>query len=95
MAYEIKDNTFSLFENDKKGNDKAPDYKGKGKVSGVEVKVAVWKRTSQSGVEYWSGSIEEVFVPQIDAGGNPATVFTGSTPKEESKESLDDQSIPF
>ena len=65
MAYEIKDNTFSLFENDKKGNDKAPDYKGKGKVSGVEVKVAVWKRTSQSGVEYWSGSIEEVVQPDM------------------------------
>jgi uncharacterized protein (DUF736 family) len=65
MAYEIKDNTFSLFENDKKGNDKAPDYKGKGKVSGVEVKIAVWKRTSQSGVEYWSGSIEEVAQPDM------------------------------
>lgn len=65
MAYEIKDNTFSLFENDKKGNDKAPDYKGKGKVSGVEVKVAVWKRTSQSGVEYLSGSIEEVVKPDM------------------------------
>lgn len=65
MSYTIKDNTFSLFENDKKGNEKAPDYKGKGKVSGVEVKIAVWKRTSQSGVEYWSGSIEEVTQPDM------------------------------
>lgn len=65
MAYEIKDNTFSLFENDKKGNDKAPDYKGKGMVSGVQVKIAVWKRTSQSGIEYLSGSIEEVPQPDL------------------------------
>ena len=65
MAYEIKDNTFSLFENDKKGNEKAPDYKGKGKVSGVEVKIAVWKRTSQNGVEYWAGSIEELTKPDM------------------------------
>lgn len=86
MVYEIKDNTFSLFENDKKGNDKAPDYKGKGKVSGVEVKVAVWKRTSQSGVEYLSGSIEEVAQPDMPQ----------AEPEKETKEEiLDDSQIPF
>ena len=58
MAYELKNNSFSLFLNDKKGNEKRPDFSGRGMVSGVEVKIAVWKRTSQSGVEYWSGSIE-------------------------------------
>lgn len=65
MAYEQKDNTFSLFENDKKGNEKAPDYKGKGMVSGVQVKIAVWKKTSASGIEYLSGSIEEVAQPDL------------------------------
>ena len=65
MAYEMKPNTFSLFENDKKGNEKAPDYKGKGLIDGKEVKVAVWKRTSQSGIEYLSGSIEEVPQPDL------------------------------
>lgn len=59
MAYEIKDNTFSLFANDKKGNDKRPDWSGKGKVDGVDVRIAVWKRTTQNGVEYLSGTIEE------------------------------------
>lgn len=59
MAYEMKPNTFSLFENDKKGNEKAPDYKGKGLIDGKEVKIAVWKRTSQSGIEYLSGSVED------------------------------------
>jgi uncharacterized protein (DUF736 family) len=82
MSYTIKDNTFSLFENDKKGNDKSPDFKGKGMVDGKEVRVAVWKRTSKTGVEYLSGSIEEVFVPQIDAGGNPAVAFLNSKTKE-------------
>lgn len=65
MAYEIKDNTFSAFENDKKGNDKRPDWSGKGKVSGVEVKIAIWKRKSQNGVEYLSGTIEEVAKPDM------------------------------
>lgn len=86
MAYEIKDNTFSLFENDKKGNDKAPDYKGKGKVSGVEIKVAVWKRKSQSGIEYLSGSIEEVQQPDMPQS-EPA--------KEEPAKEVVDDTIPF
>lgn len=59
MAFEMKDNTFSLFENDKKGNEKAPNYKGKGLINGQEVKIAVWKRTGKTGVEYLSGVIEE------------------------------------
>lgn len=86
MAYEVKDNTFSLFENDKKGNDKAPDYKGKGLIGGKEVRVAVWKKTSQSGISYLSGSVEEA--------------QKAETPKEEPekadpKESLNDSEIPF
>lgn len=59
MAFEMKEKTFSLFENDKKGNDRAPDYKGKGLINGEEVKIAVWKKTGKTGVEYWSGVIEE------------------------------------
>lgn len=72
MAYEIKDNTFSLFENDKKGNDKAPDYRGKGMVDGKEVRVAVWKRTSASGINYLSGTIEEPFKSSEPAHEEPA-----------------------
>lgn len=66
MSYTIKDNTFSLFENDKKGNDKAPDFRGKGMVDGKEVRVAVWKRKSVSGIEYLSGTIEEPFKPATE-----------------------------
>lgn len=63
MAFEQKDNSFTLFENDKKGNEKAPTLKGKGMISGKEVKIAVWKRTGKTGVEYWSGTIEEIEKP--------------------------------
>ena len=63
MAYEMKEKTFSLFENDKKGNDRAPDWKGKGLLNGKEVKIAVWKKTSGSGISYLSGNIEEVEKP--------------------------------
>ena len=30
----MKEKTFSLFENDKKGNDKAPDWRGKALIGG-------------------------------------------------------------
>lgn len=71
MAYEIKNNTFSVFDNDKKGNEKRPDYSGRGMVSGVEVKIAVWKRTSQNGKEYLSGTIEEVVKPDMPEPEKP------------------------
>lgn len=83
MAYEIKNNTFSLFENDKKGNEKAPDLKGKGLVDGKEVKVAVWKRKSQSGVEYWSGVVEETVKQEV------------AQPVEEPKPEDVSDAIPF
>lgn len=85
MAYEMKDNSFTLFANDKKGNDKAPDFKGKGLVSGVEVRVAVWQRKSASGIEYMAGSIEEVVKPDLP-----------EKPAESDKEVVKvDDEIPF
>ena len=59
MAFEQKDNSFTLFNNDKKGNEKAPELKGRGLFNGEEVRIAIWKRTGKTGVEYWSGTIEK------------------------------------
>lgn len=73
MAYELKNNTFSLFGNDKKGNDKSPDWRGKGMIDGKEVRIAIWKRKSASGIEYLSGTIEEPFKPAEPAKEEPIT----------------------
>lgn len=45
------DNTNSgvLFTNDKKGNEKAPDYKGKLNVDGKEYELAGWIRQGKNG----------------------------------------------
>ena len=45
------DNTNSgvLFKNDKKGNEKAPDYKGKVNIEGKEKDIAGWIREGKSG----------------------------------------------
>ena len=81
----MKEKTFSLFENDKKGNDKSPDWRGKGLIDGKEVRIAIWKRKSVSGIEYLSGTIEEPFKP---AEPTPAE------PEQKIEESVADQ-IPF
>ena len=80
----MKDNTFTLFDNDKKGNDKAPDYKGKGLINGEEMKIAIWKKVGKTGVSYLSGTVEKTEKPaETSAATEPA------------KELLDDQQIPF
>jgi len=53
MAY---DNELSgvLFKNDQKGNDKAPWYKGKIQIQGVEYELAAWLRESKTGTKFLS-----------------------------------------
>ena len=58
MAYELKPDQCTIFKNDKKGNDKAPDYKGTALIDGVEREVALWVQTGQkTGVKYFNGKI--------------------------------------
>jgi len=84
MAYEQRDNSGALFRNDKKGNDKAPDYKGNAKVSGVTLELAAWLQTSQKGTKYMSLKFQE---PRQRDDDPPAQSATADDP-------LDD-SIPF
>lgn len=54
MAYEQKDNTGSLFINEKKDSPKAPFFTGTCKVDGNVWRVAGWKRESKNGKNYIS-----------------------------------------
>ena len=58
MAYEHKPGTGTLFANDKKGNDKAPDVKGEFNLDGKIYKIAGWCKTLPSGVEIQSLKVE-------------------------------------
>jgi hypothetical protein len=42
-------NTGALFANDKEGNEKRPDYRGKLNIEGVEYRLSGWVRTPKSG----------------------------------------------
>jgi hypothetical protein len=47
MPYEQKDNSGSLFKNDKRENDSQPHAKGSAMVDGVEYWVSAWTNTSE------------------------------------------------
>lgn len=61
MAYEMRDNSGSLFNNDKKvEGDKKPERTGKVMINGVEYYVSAWTRTGQSAGEWQSLAFEPV-----------------------------------
>lgn len=50
MAYEQKPGDFTLWKNDKEGNDKRPDYTGNGlSLDGKRIKVSAWIKQGKSG----------------------------------------------
>ena len=49
MAFEHKEGGATLFRNDKKGNDKAPDWRGDGLLNGKKVKLSGWVKDSSKG----------------------------------------------
>lgn len=55
MAYEQKEGQGAVFPNDKKGNDKAPDFKGSVLINGVLTEIAMWKKSGSKG-EFYSVS---------------------------------------
>ena len=54
VAYELNDNSGSLFANDKRETDRHPNAKGKAMIGGVMYLVSAWTKTSQSGTRWQS-----------------------------------------
>lgn len=58
---EQKDNTGVLFINNKKMNEKQPDYTGSA-INGIKKDVSGWKKKSKNGDTYLSLSIKDPYV---------------------------------
>jgi hypothetical protein len=54
MAYEQKDNSGSIFRNDKKEKETHPDGKGSAMIDGVEYWVSSWNKVGQNGTQFRS-----------------------------------------
>jgi len=74
------DNTNSgvLFKNDKKGNEKAPDYKGKVNIEGKEKDIAGWIREGKSG-KFISIKISDMMKKDNVFDNKPKSVFDNKT----------------
>lgn len=79
-AYEQRDNSGSLFRNDKGDNEKAPDYRGPCMVDGKELEVSAWLKTSSKGTKFMSLSFKPPFKKKND---------------ERPAQRNDDEDIPF
>lgn len=54
MAYEPKDNTGTLFRNDKREKDTHPQAKGSALIDGVEYWVSAWTKEGKDGERFQS-----------------------------------------
>ena len=73
--YEVRDGDVSMFENDKEGNDKRPDFTGYAIVDGTKMNVSLW--TKNSGRLRFSGRIEE---PMASNGSGKRTSKSAEVP---------------
>ncbi len=81
MAYEIKNNTGSLFRNDRKKHDKSPDYTGKAMIDGKMYYKSAWVKEA-NGKKYFS----EAYTLMEE---QPAASETSAAP------AVSDDEIPF
>jgi uncharacterized protein (DUF736 family) len=62
MAYELKENSWTLFRNKKKTEDKHPDYRGEINIDGNIYDLSAWTKETKTGEKYFSGLLSEKYV---------------------------------
>jgi hypothetical protein len=82
MAYELKDNSGSLFRNDRPTGDSAPSHTGKLLIEGKLYRLAAWTRESNSGTRYFSLSVEPYTagIPNTSIPGVASTSIPDTQP---------------
>jgi hypothetical protein len=78
MAYEQRDNSGSLFKNDKKTSDTHPDYRGTIMINGVEYWLSAWLKVGQSGIKFMSLSAQPKEARQEQSQPDARENYAGS-----------------
>lgn len=61
MAYEMKNNSGSIFKNDRKTAANHPDYRGKIMVEGKIKELSLWIKEGKNGINYLSVSVQDEY----------------------------------
>jgi hypothetical protein len=90
MSYEQKDNSGSLFKNDRKETEKHPDRKGSALIDGVAYWVSGWVKHDKNGNPWMSLSFQKKEQSRYDKEAERQGLIT----RPERKAEMDDE-IPF
>lgn len=93
MAYETKDNTGSLFRNNKRESDKHPEFNGSVRIDGHDMWVSAWVRETKTGQKYFSLAFKRKDGTATRAG-DTAKTFAREAQKHFPGATLDDE-VPF
>lgn len=86
MAYEMRENSGSLFKNNKKEKDTHPNAQGEALIGGVLYYVSAWTKKDKNGNPWQSLA----FKPKDGGTQKPATTTRSAPPPDD-----DDDGIPF
>jgi hypothetical protein len=87
MAYEQKDNTGTIFKNNKKTDPKHPDYTGSAMIDGVKKDLSAWIKDGQKG-KFLSIAIRDPYTPQSGTNGTSKPASKVTTVDEPESEDL-------
>lgn len=75
--FELRENSFNIFENNFKENSKQPDMKGVFLQNGKKKEISLWRKETKAGKLFYSGTIQDAWEPkEKKVSKDKATPFT-------------------